>query len=147
MSCDPNDPLGQEHAQLRKDARRQRRDVVATTLGAIVMRAVKEAEDLRAQGADAAAVASGLEAVIREHWPKGRPEDWRYLCAECDDYGRRVFSCPGDASCGRTFRHGPHAYVEPCWCAKGQALKAKPKTTVDELAAVGKTQKPTRFGR
>jgi len=116
-------------------------------LGGVVMRAVDEAEELRAQGADAGAVATAIESVIREHWPKGREEDWRYLCAACSDYGWRISDCPGDATCGRTKRHAVHAYGEACWCPKGQALKTKPKTTRDELEQVGKMSKPSRFGR
>lgn len=116
-------------------------------LGAAIMAAVKEADELRAGGADRALVAASLETVVRELWPRGRAEDWHELCAECHDYGYQWHDCPGDATCGRHKRHGEHTYVRHCWCDKGRRFQAKPKQEADELAAVGKVAKPSRFGR
>lgn len=117
-------------------------------LGAIVMRAVEEAEQMRAQGADRAQVYAALEAVIREAWPKGRSEPWRSLCGDCRDYGWRIYQCDGDATCGRLNAHAAHDYAVACWCEKGRAFIAKPKREVDELSSVGKMPKaPSRWGR
>lgn len=85
--------------------------------------------------------------ALQEAWPKGREEPWHYLCEQCSDSGWQVHSCPGDASCGRTKAHQAHEYVIACWCPKGVSVKGKPKQEADELAAVGKTVKPSRFGR
>jgi len=116
-------------------------------LGRLVMQAVSEAETLKANGGDPETVAKGLEAVVRELWPKGRESDWRELCAECHDYGWQTFQCSGDATCGRPKRHLPHDWVKPCWCEKGRALTPKPQQETDELVAISKVSRPTRFGR
>lgn len=117
------------------------------TLGTVVMEAIRYADTLRAGGADAATIHAGLETVVRERWPRGREADWRELCAECHDYGYQWLDCEGDATCGRQKVHAVHAYVRPCWCDKGRRMIAKPRQEADELAAVGKMGKPTRFGR
>lgn len=93
---------------------------------------------------DANAIVAG---ALKAAWPKGREEPWRYLCEVCADTGWRPHECPGDARCGRTSEHKAHPYVSYCWCEKGRALQPKPKQDTDELAALGKVTKPTRFGR
>jgi len=85
--------------------------------------------------------------ALQQAWPRGREEPWHYLCETCSDSGWRVYQCPGDASCGRKNPHLAHEYVTTCWCPKGAALKVKPRGEEDELAKVGKTVKPSRFGR
>jgi len=147
MSTPYTDPLGQEHAALRIEALRARQDATADTLGAVIMRAVAEAQAMKAAGGDAAAIAAGLEVVVREAWPKGRENEWKYLCQDCNDYGWRVHSCSGDDTCGRYRKHAEHEYVTPCWCAKGIAVTPKPKQDKDELEKVGKVKKLTRWGR
>lgn len=154
MSSPMTDPLARDHAKLRAAVPAKRRDPVARTLGDIVMRAVAEADELKSQGLDPSA---GLEQVVRESWmkPKGRTEPWRYLCEQCEDTGYQRSQCPGDAMCGekktdgtpKRIPHDPHAFVRPCWCDKGRQFQVKPKRETDELAAVGKVSKPTRFGR
>jgi len=150
MSTPATDPLGQAHAALRREALAARRDPVAQTFGAVIMRAVDEAAALRQAGADPAAVAAGLEAVVREHWvkPHGRTEPWRYLCEDCEDTGWRRQSCVG-RGCGlaNDRPHYPHEYVQPCWCDKGRARQPKAPAAVDTLASVGKVSKPTRWGK
>lgn len=150
MSAPLSDPIAAAHAELRTVARKKRRDPEARTLGAIIMLAVKEAQEMVASGANKAEVAASLEQVVREHWPRGRDEPWRYLCDDCSDSGWQVLTCQRDAgTCQRTKPHAPHDYLAPCWCAKGRAIVLKPqRSDVDELASVGKTsRKPSRFGR
>jgi ferredoxin len=110
-----------------------------------------EADRLRTQmlkdGATREAANDIVAKALEQAWPKGRNEPWRYLCESCQDSGWRVFRCRGDASCGRVRVHLEHEYVQLCWCAKGQDMKPKSRGTDDELASVGKTQKPSRFGR
>jgi hypothetical protein len=142
MSAPFWDELAREHAALRAAVQAKRRDPVAQTLGQVVMAAVEEAEGLRAQGLGAEAVAAGLETAVRERWPKGREDEWRYLCETCHDYGWREFQCSGDAACGRHRRHGPHTYAEPCWCDKegadGQAKDGDRRTPQIEDQKAGK---------
>jgi len=90
-----------------------------------------------------AIVANALKAA----WPKGREEAWRYVCEACDDTGYQYHACPGDATCNLTKVHAPHNYVTLCWCAKGRAMTPKPRGSDDDLQAIGKVAKPTRFGR
>lgn len=123
-------------------------DPIAQTLGVIVMEAVRQGDELRANGASRETVLAGIEGVIRQHWPKGRAEDWHLLCDRCVDTGWEVRDCPGDATCGREKRHGAHRYAVACWCAKGKTMLAKPRQEVDELASVGKMPKAAaRWGR
>lgn len=124
-----------------------RQDAVAQTLGVVVRRAIEEIAELRATGAEPADLARALEAVIRDRWPKGRVEAWHLLCEECVDTGWRIYTCDGDASCGRPKTHSWHRYAVACWCAKGRTFIRKPRAATDELVAVGKVSKPTRFGR
>ena len=123
---------------------RKRVDPVADSLGAIIMAAVREAEEMRAAGADAAEVARGLEAVVRDRWPKpkGRTEPWRYLCESCSDTGLVLHS-----EVNRLGIHVTTGY--PCVCEKGARFILKPKmrTAEDAVARAAKVSKPTRFGR
>ncbi len=89
-----------------------------------------------------ALVSDALQAA----WPKGREAAWRYLCDLCGDSGWRSFQCP-ETPCEREKQHQAHDYVRQCWCEKGRALTPKPRGETDELATVGKIQKPSRFGR
>lgn len=155
-----------EHQRLRREVAKARRDPMADTLGAVIMRAVKEAEDLRSAGADAAAVASGLESVVRQRWPKRRQEPWHFDCKLCDGTGWRVKECTAGARCGRPFKlpkaseddwtgRGKcgewHSYVEPCLCDPGRSFRAnllkEPRTSEDAVEMAARVSKPTKFGR
>jgi hypothetical protein len=87
-----------------------------------------------------------VATALREAWPRGREEPWRYNCEACEDSGWRPFSCGGDSLCGRRNRHHPHTYVDPCQCAKGQAFLPKAQDETSELAAVGRS-KPRQKSR
>jgi len=93
---------------------------------------------------DANAIVAG---ALKAAWPKGREEPWHYACEPCGDTGWRYHTCPGDATCGRKSEHLGHEYVVYCWCEKGRALQPKARQETDELAALGKVAKPSRFGR
>lgn len=156
MSAPLSDRLAREHAELRAAVIRARRALKPDGLAARVMNAVEEAEGLRAQGFDADTIAQGLEKTIRDAWPKGREEPWQHLCDACEDFGWQIHTCPGDASCGdrrtdghvrKLIPHYPHHFARACWCEKGRQFQVKPKQETDELVNVGKTSKPSRFGR
>lgn len=118
-----------------------------------VMEALDYRDTLKAQGVSGKDLDKGLEAVLREVWPKGQgdPNDPRWaLCAECNGYGLVMHDCPGDATCGRYQTHAPHDYGTPCWCDKGRRFREKPKPEASEFTDAGKTPKrsgPSRFGR
>jgi hypothetical protein len=99
----------------------------------------------RAQGATKAECDAYLEKVVRESWPVTR--EWKYLCDKCGDTGLEMRECQGDATCGRSKRHLPHEYGDPCWCSAGARFRAKPKSDEDFSQATAKTKKPSRFGR
>jgi hypothetical protein len=87
---------------------------------------------------------AGLTRVLQDAWPRDR--EWKYLCANCSDYGLVLHDCAGDATCGRSKPHLPHGFGEPCWCSLGARFRAKPKPTAEDFTAAGKS-KPTRVGR
>lgn len=123
-------------------------DPVAGNLARVIKSALEERAEMLAAGGDPTAVAKGFEQVVREVWPKGREEPWHDLCSTCGDYGFVLSQCSGDASCGRKAGHAPHEYGSACWCQAGKAFRPKSQRPAeDALAAVGKTAKPSRFGR
>ena len=89
-----------------------------------------------------------VAAALKQAWPRGREKAWQYVCESCHDTGWEVRICGHGLRCQRSKAHLPHEFVQPCWCAKGQALTPKPRAQEDELAAIGKTKgrHPTRFG-
>lgn len=84
--------------------------------------------------------------ALEQAWPKGREKPWQYLCEACGDTGWEVRLCGHGLKCQRTKAHQAHDFVQHCWCAKGQLFHAPPRSDVNELAAVGKVRKPSRFG-
>lgn len=141
-------------------------DSLAGTLYATFVEASRLRQQALAEGiprADAdALVANALKAA----WPKSRELPWRYDCRICRDTGWEACRCTPETPCGRSFKFPDqrpddytgqgrctpgHDYVRSCpSCTKGDArrrgLSRTPKSTDDELAAVGRTRKPTRFG-
>lgn len=88
-----------------------------------------------------------LTKTLKLAWPQTR--EWKYLCDACDDYGLRIASCPGDATCGRMKEHGPHEFGTPCWCAAGKKFRPAPAPMPEDFTQAGKAKsKPlTRLGR
>lgn len=86
----------------------------------------------------------GIEAALREVWPKNTSR-FTPNCDVCDDIGWAYHQCVDGNRCGReSCARNPereHSYVTPCYCAKGERFRARPRQVEDELAAVGKTQK------
>lgn len=123
-------------------------DPVTMQLAGAIKAALEERQQLLAGGADPTDVAKGFEAVVRAHWPKAREAPWQERCSMCGDYGFVLAVCPGDASCGRKAGHAEHEYGSACWCPAGKAFRPKSERAAeDTLAAVGKTSKPSRFGK
>jgi hypothetical protein len=148
-------------------------DVVAQTLGRIIMEAVAYVEGLKAKGATKADTDQALENVVRARWPKpkDRTEPWRYICDTCGDTGLQMlqctprFRCPGIST--RTDSPGEkpgkyrrlcvgsttyeHDYGVPCRCAKGDLFRPRGQQAEAEGAFVAATKskpKPlTRWGR
>lgn len=105
----------------------------------------------KADGVPFADRVTGLAKSLRQAWPKGRENEWKYLCSKCSDYGLEMQDCPGDATCGRPHAHLPHDFGTPCWCSAGQRFRAQPKPGPDAFTDAGKTPRKsptfTKFGR
>lgn len=114
------------------------------TLAATVWEAARIWSVLKAEGASLAERVRTMTVTIRAVWPFTR--EWHYLCAACEDHGLSIASCPGDTSCGRAFRHGPHEYGTPCFCPKGDRFRVKSRPEKDFISAT-KVRQPTRIGR
>lgn len=144
----PNDPLRAEHQRLKAEARATRRSFASGPQGAIARElraAMTEYHRMREQGVSREDACKGLEAVIREVWPKGTTK-FPPTCEVCEDPGWIERTCWAEQRCGRKVcvdRHPSfeHAYVEPCHCLQGERHRRKVRTVEDQLAAVGKTTK------
>lgn len=119
------------------------------TLGAMVRQAIETRDKLKADGMTGADLERGLEAVLRDSWPKpaDRTEPWHDGCSNCRDYGLEMHTCPGDATCGRRRVHPPHEYGRPCWCPLGRKFHDKQTPTPeDAMTLAAKPKKMTRWG-
>lgn len=83
-----------------------------------------------------------LETLLRDVWPQVR--EWKYVCATCDDIGRRVVACPGDPTCGRRRPHAAHEFVVPCGCRFGDRFRRDPDRVVDAIPAPPRTARGRR---
>lgn len=117
-----------------------------------IMAAVDIRQRLKADGASGHELEGGLEAIVRETWPKptsGRTDPWHYNCDACADSGLELHICRDGKSCGMAHgkRHAaPHEYGTPCWCERGHRFKARQRTQEDAVAVAARVAKPTRFG-
>lgn len=147
---------------------RQARKRAAQTLGPLAQTMIAALNIWDAEKADGVPKAereAHLEQTLRAAWPKGRT--WVYDCDDCDDTGLILLQCTAKHRCNgistRTDYPGQapgkykrlctlqdsyeHDYVIPCHCSRGVKWRPVQKNQDDELAAVGKVTKPTRFGR
>lgn len=115
------------------------------TLAATYEAAMKIWDAQKVEGAAFAERVAGLEHTLRLAWPKGREQEWKYLCPDCRDNGLVISECQGDATCGRTKRHRPHDFGSPCWCQLGARFRVRQKSAEDFTEAA-KTR-PTKVGR
>lgn len=121
----------------RLEIRRQRRDA-ARQDGSFVtaMReCMAEYRKARAAGVSQEDACKGIEAVIRDVWPKGRDEPWHYVCEECQDTGlRSVWKFV-------VLYQEKVEFKEACVCAKGRDWAAahspdrEPESDVTKKAA------------
>lgn len=114
------------------------------SLGSIVKIVADLRSEMRTNGADTREIAAATERIVRANWPTER--EWKHLCQRCGDYGLEMFTCPGDATCGRDKPHLAHEFGQPCWCSAGAKFKAKPRSDEDFQQA-GKVTKPKGFSR
>lgn len=134
-------------------------------LSAVFTEAMRIVDRMRDDGASKEDRETYVADVLREAWPKGRSEPWRYFCEPCGDTGWLYKTCI-HGSCGRPFKlpkqkdddrtgRGQctegHSYVEPCACHKGderrrQLMKEGPSSE-DAMAVAARVTKPTRVGR
>lgn len=160
------DALREAHTLLRKAVPRLRRKAHAEEgqLAAAFREAMVIVDQQKAAGVSQAERLQGLDQVLRAVWPQTR--EWKYLCERCSDTGWESRICTPEASCGRPFRlpsqraddytgqgkcQPGHAYVVPCWCEKGQALRRgllkQPAPMKPEDFTQAARSKPSRVGR
>lgn len=157
MSAPPTDVLAQEHERLRADAKRARAEFARSPQGkwaAFMWGAVESYLRMRADGVPREDALKGLELVVREHWPRGREREWKYLCETCRDTGWRYDECRRFHRCkpehDDLHEERSHVYVTPCSCSKGDRFRRQAETldSEAELAQVGRRKKkPTGFTR
>lgn len=123
---------------------------MSDTLGVIVTEALTIRDQLKAGGMVGDELDRGLEAVLRDTWPKpkGRTEPWHDVCDACRDYGLEMHWCPGDVTCGRVKVHAEHEYGRPCWCKAGRKHHEKAIPTEEDAVTLAAKRKPmSRWAR
>lgn len=139
---------------LRQQARERRRAFARSSDSRFVaaMKAVmRDYLQAREEGVPREDAVKGIEAALRELWPK-RPSKFSARCGACDDTGWRLMACHHGLRCGRercseredTYAH---AFAVPCDCAKGDRFRARLQSLEEEVARVGRTKKRTGFSR
>lgn len=112
--------------------------------------AVSEYLHFRSKGVSREDGIKGIEAVLRDVWPK-RVSKFSAQCDACDDTGFEPHTCQPYARCGSKFceRKGDehqHTFVRFCQCEKGQAFarnNARKRSGEAALAeTIGKVTKP-----
>lgn len=133
-----------------KAARQGRKAFKASVLSAFekAMRAVmRQYLAARAGGVSQEDGIKGIEEELRAVWPKGVSK-FRPDCDACEDTGWEERTCWDQHRCSRKacvdYPERQHRYVVACRCMKGDRFKPKVWQPEDQLAAVGKTQKPKR---
>lgn len=140
--------LAQAFARLRGTVRRERRAAAFTggTLAQTFTAAMAIWDQDTANGVSRLDRLISLERTLRMAWPVTR--EWKYACKDCADYGLRMGTCPGDATCGRSKAHYAHDFGTPCWCGNGARYRDKAKPTPADFTAAGKSPaKPQRLGK
>lgn len=147
-----DDPLRAEHESLQRAVASSRR-AFQHEAGPFVLAmtaAMDEYRTMRQTGVSQEDACKGLEAVIRDVWPKPTT---RYppACSDCEATGWRGMVCWHEQRCGREScarRAHPsleHRYVVPCDCTSGERFRPRVWQPEDQLAAVGK-MKPKKRG-
>ena len=124
---------------------------MATTFVQTMTATMGEYLRMRAQGVSREDAERGIEAVLREAWPK-RTTKFPPQCDECDDTGWAYHVCTHQMRCSTHAQRDlhpsvEHSYVTPCHCAKGDRHRKQARGLDDEIAAVGKVQRPQRSWR
>lgn len=130
------------------------RKVFASVFGPFVraMRECMEAYHVaRKQGVERADAAKGIEAVLRDLWPKAVTK-FPPQCDVCDDLGYEELICRPYARCQRE-RCQPrgeswqHRYVTPCSCPRGERMRPRVYQPEEVAASLGKVSKPRKGWR
>ena len=148
MSVPATDPLGQQHEALKREAAESRRAFRQGPDGAFVeaMRdAMTEYHKMRGAGMSREDACKGIEAVLRDCWPKPTTK-YPPSCEACDATGYRDVTCWDGQRCGRRWCIGTHPsfehrFVVPCECPLGDRFRKREYATEDAVVAVGRGQK------
>lgn len=145
-------------------------DIVAGVLSAAISAVLRVRDQMKADGASRAELDACVEQVVREVWPRGREEPWKYACPNCSDTGLRMHVCTPWQRCDgiSTRMDSPHGTVGkykrlcaqgvttyehdcgmPCWCPLGRRFQSKPSGGEDDFTTSTKSKpKPMqRWGR
>ena len=133
-----------------KEARKSRRDFAKgplSTFVRVMQRVISQYLSARTQGVSQDDGIRGIEEELRAAWPKSVSK-FRPDCDLCEDTGWEEKTCWDQHRCERKscidFPERQHPYVTPCRCIKGDRFRPKVWQAEDQIAAVGKTQKPKR---
>ncbi len=156
--------------KLAKVSRRGFRQSGGGELAQTVLGAVKIRRQMRDDGASVEECDHYLEGVLRSSWPKGRVEQWHYLCDECRDTGLVMLECTPTNRCDGIstridhWRDKPgkyqrlcvrdptysHDYGVPCRCLRGDRFRQNFTPSAPDVTSLGrgrrKHQTPSRFG-
>lgn len=106
----------------------------------------------RAQGVSREDGIKGIEAALRELWPK-RPTKYP-TCDGCDNTGWHIRYCTHALRCGRERcseceEAYEHSFATPCDCPLGDRFRKRLLEVTEELTRIGKTKnrKKTGFSR
>ncbi len=151
------DTSSDEFYAARKAAREARRAFASSTDSGFVRTmqgAIRQYITMREQGVSREDGIKGLEAELRDAWPKSVSK-FKPACDGCEDTGWREMTCWDRLQCGREVcAKNPgrqHTYAVACDCPKGDRLRARVRSSEDEIAAIGRTPRKkrgfTRFGQ
>jgi hypothetical protein len=144
-----SDDLRTEHQELRRavPAARRAAHKIEGKLGAAFREAMEIWDRQKADGVSFLERLKGLDALIRDVWPKGECScpRCRWVCQSCQDTGANYEKRPARIYGGMLVE-----YVVPCACERGRRFMEKPKADPGDFTQAARS-KPrttmTRMGR
>lgn len=152
-----DDPLREEHARLQRVVAMSRHKFAVSTDGVFartMMAAMDEYHAARKAGMSREDACRGLEAVLRDVWPKPTTK-FPPQCEACQGTGYRDMTCWHEQRCQREICHTAHpsfehGYVVTCECTAGDKFRPVSQQPDDVVAAAGRMprkRKPQGWSR
>lgn len=152
------DHLRDEHESLQRAVQQSRKAFAAGPASPFV-KAMQDTMDeylrMRKEGVSREDAVKGIEAVLREVWPKPTTK-FPPACDGCEGTGWHRRTCWHEQRCGRLrcqqlHPAWEHFYVVPCHCTDGDRFRPRAVESDDEIAAMSRTEtrkpKPRGFTR